>query len=114
VNKYGAKRQIIDGIKFASLAESRRYGELKLLSNVGQISHLQCHPRFELQPAFRCQGKWYAAVRYTADFSYVCNGDTVVEEVKGGKATITTAYSIRKRLFLYKYGSTLEFREVME
>jgi len=111
-NKYNAKRQIIDGITFASLAESRRYSELKLLENVGQISHLQCHPRFELQPAFRCGGTWYAAVRYTADFSYICNGDTVVEEVKS-TATITTAYSIRKRLFLYKYGSTLEFREVM-
>ena len=113
MTKYNSRTTEIDGVKFSSLAEARRYGELKLMQNVGQITHLTCHPKFELQPAFRSQGKWYSAVRYTADFSYRCNGgDTVVEEVKS-TATMTTAYSIRKRLFLYKYGSTLEFREII-
>jgi hypothetical protein len=46
-NKYGAIRVQEDGISFASKLENRRYRELKLLQQSGEIEGLQVHPKFK-------------------------------------------------------------------
>ena len=71
-NKYNARITTVDGIKFASGAEARRYCELKILERAGEISGL------ELQPMFRLPG----GIKYYADFRYIENGVVVVEDVK--------------------------------
>ena len=48
------------------------------------------------------------AVKYIADFVYIENGKTIVEDAKGFK---TEKYIIKRKLFKYKYPEC-EFREV--
>ena len=43
-----AKRQEIDGYKFASKAEARRYEDLKLMERAGEIGMLEVHPKFKI------------------------------------------------------------------
>ena len=84
-NKFGAVRCSWEGIRFDSKAEMKHYADLRLLELTGHINKL------ELKPVFQLPGK----VKYIADFRYVENGQTVVVDVKGGRATITAAFRIK-------------------
>lgn len=91
-HKYGAVRTEIDGHKFASKAEGRRYQELKLLEKAGEIHGLVLQPEWTLDAGVpsRTVGK------YRGDFMYCCCplpnrcGRTVlvVEDVKGFKTEL--------------------------
>ncbi len=48
MSKYKAVRTEVDGIKFASKKEARRYGELLLLQRAGEISNLELQVPFLL------------------------------------------------------------------
>jgi hypothetical protein len=103
-HKYRAQATTVDGIKFASKAEARRYGELKLLKQAGEISGLTTHPRYVLQEGFRGRdGKMVRAITWKLDFGYREGAQEIVEDVKGGKATQTEAFRIKRRLFLKRY-----------
>lgn len=78
-NKFGAVPVKTPERTFASTAEYTRYGELRTLELQGYITDLECQPVFVLQ----------AGVRYIADFRYSEDGQVIVEDVKGGKATMT-------------------------
>ena len=83
MTKYNARRVTIDGHTFASDKEATRYGELKLLQMAGEISGLECHPTFTLQEGFTdAWGRHHRGITYEADFQYVENGVTIVEDVK--------------------------------
>lgn len=102
-HKYNATRVQVDGHWFASIAESRRYGELRLLEKAGKIRDLVLQPRFVLQEAFRDnQGVYFRAQTYVADFMYydVDRGKTVVEDVKGFE---TKVFKIKLAWFRKKY-----------
>lgn len=47
-NKYGAKRIVIDNIRFDSLREGIHYEELKLLLRAKEITDLKVHPVFAI------------------------------------------------------------------
>lgn len=84
MNKFGAKKTVLDGIRFDSKRESMRYAELKALEGAKIISQLEVRPRFKLT----CRGEPLRyetgrQITYTADFRYQCEGKTVVEDVKG-------------------------------
>ncbi len=112
MTKYNARPVIADNIRFDSIAEYRRYGELLLMERAGEITGLQVHPRYELQGAFKYNGKVERAITYEADFEYVTReGWKVVEDVKS-EATRTEAYKIKRKLFLKKYDN-VKFMEVM-
>jgi hypothetical protein len=88
---------------YDSKREAKRAAELKLLEKAGVISHLQEQVVYELiPPQYRIvNGKKKCierAVKYIADFQYVENGNTVVEDVKGFR---TDVYRIKKKLMLY-------------
>jgi uncharacterized protein DUF1064 len=102
MSKYKAKKAVVDGITFASQAEARRYGELKLLLKAGVIKHLTMQPYFQLAPAVRLDGKkrMKPALRYQADFSYTENSKLVVEDVKG---VMTEAFRIKQHLMATIY-----------
>ena len=101
-SKYCAKPTIVDGIRFASKAESRRYCELKNLERAGVISALTLQPKFPLEV------KGVKVCTYIGDFSYVENGKLVIEDVKGVK---TDAYKIKRKLLL-ALQPDLDHREV--
>lgn len=110
-NKYGAVDCELDGYKFSSRHEMKRYAELRLREKAGEIRSLHLQPAFELQEAFvDSSGRKQRSITYTADFSHVdCKtGKTVITEAKGFKAR---DYPLRKKLFLFKFREYI-FEEV--
>ena len=83
MTKYFAIRTVVDGVSFASKAEARRYGVLKLLAAAGEISDLTLQPVIPLVVNGQTIGK------YIGDFRYVENGEVVIEDVKS-KPTMTS------------------------
>ena len=81
---------------FDSIAESVRYKELKLLERAGEITNLELQPKFLLQDSFKKNGKTYRKIEYIADFMYLQNGKTIVEDVKGIQ---TDVFKIKHKLF---------------
>ena len=95
--KYGNKRTVVGGLKFDSKAEANRYLELKVLEKAGEISKLECQPKYILQPK---KGK-IGAITYRGDFYYLeRGGQEVVEDVKGFE---TAVFKLKKRMFEYHY-----------
>ena len=90
-NKYSAKPEIVDGIRFASRREAKRYRELKLLERAGEISKLELQPKYKLgtdDAPILLRSERYPNGRraaYFADFRYYRNhaGITVIEDAKG-------------------------------
>lgn len=108
-NKFNAIHTEVDGIKFDSKAEARRYKVLKAMECDGKIKDLQLQPEFELVPHYKspANGRMVRAIKYRADFQYIEGGQIVVEDVKGRK---TDVYKLKKKLFEYRYG--MPIREV--
>lgn len=72
MSKYKNIKVMVDGIKFDSKAEARRYAELKLMEDTGHIKELKLQPKFELQPKYKNnKGETIRAITYKADFSYI-------------------------------------------
>lgn len=93
---------MVDGLKFASKAEARRYGWLKIAERAGEIEKLECQPRFPL----RVDGELICT--YVADFRYVDRrtGLPVVEDVKSDP-TRTPVYRIKAKLLKALHGITI-------
>lgn len=104
-NKYHNKKIIVDGIKFDSQKEAKRYQELVLLQKSGVICDLQLQVPFELVPAIKEE----RSVKYIADFAYKYPPymHMVVEDVKGYR---TDVYKIKRKLFKWRYPE-IEFLE---
>lgn len=112
-NKYHAKPQILDGYRFDSAKEARRYGELRLYLKGGLIADLAVHPRFDLFAINLASGEVVQIGHMTLDFQYrdlSDGGATVHEDVKGGRTTKTEAYRLRKRILEATYG--IHIREI--
>ena len=104
-HKYGAKPTEVDGIRFASMKEAKRYQELKLLERAGEITALGLQPAYDLVAG---EDRTVIGV-YRADFIYfdVRRKTTVVEDVKGFR---TPVYRLKKKFVEAQYGITV--REV--
>ena len=100
MSKYRAKKTEIDGIKFDSKKEAKRYIALRELEKQGNIGKLILQPRFLLQEGFRKNGKAYRKIEYVADFMYEQDGKLIIEDVKGIK---TDVYKLKQKLFEKKY-----------
>lgn len=89
--KYGNKPTIVDGISFPSKREAKRYGELRLREQAGEIENLTLQPRFPIDVNGR------RICTYVGDFEYYdrATGDQVVEDAKGFK---TPLYRLKKKL----------------
>ena len=120
-SKYRAQKVVLDGEKFDSKKEAKRYAELLLLQSAGEIKLLQRQVPFELIPTQRepdtvgkrggkIKGKVLErAVSYVADFVYqdTHTGEMVVEDTKGMR---TDTYIVKRKLMLWVYG--IRIREV--
>lgn len=97
-------------IRFDSAAEARRYDELMLLRDAGEIEMLRLQPEFTLMDAWTSpNGDRIRAIRYRADFAYWKDGKLVVEDVKS-KATKTKEYQIKKKVMANQLG--IEIQEI--
>ena len=83
--KYGAIPTEVDGVRFASKGEARRYTELKLLVRAGQVKNLELQPsyKFVLSNGNRVCYPSGRDVTYRADFRYFTDDCRVVEDFKG-------------------------------
>jgi hypothetical protein len=97
-SKYGAKAVVIDGIRFASKKEGKRYAELKLLAKAGEIRVLQIQPRFTFEV------RSVKMFTYIADFSYFRNRKLVIEDVKGVR---TPLYKLKKKIIEHEYNTEI-------
>ena len=101
-NKFNAVKEVIDGIKFDSKTEARRYRELKLLERAGKIKDIEVQPVYILLKSVKFSGDDRAkpAMRYTADFRYydIDKGEVVVEDVKSKATAKLTDYKMRRQI----------------
>ena len=115
-SKYHSKKITRDGITYDSIKEYRRHTELLLLERAGAIQELKRQVKFELLPAQYEEGNGKKrgkclerAVHYVADFVYIENGETVVEDTKGCRVGITYNYFVLKRkLMLWVHGINIK------
>ena len=100
VNKYRAKKTVIDGITFDSKKEAARYCQLKILERAGQITGLVWDKKAMHYP-LAVNGLKIGV--YTPDFEYVdvLTGQKVTEDCKG---ICTRDYLLRKKLMKAIHG----------
>ena len=95
----------VNGIKFDSKREAKRYKELMLLMEAGEISDLRLQVKFNLLPKQRdSNGKAIRAVDYIADFVYFRGDQQVVEDAKGyrnPKAATYAIFVLKKKMMKY-------------
>lgn len=104
-NKYNNRKVEVDGRKFDSKKEARRYGELKLLLDAGEISDLHMQVAFELQPKFydEEEHRYQRAIKYVADFVYLDKeGNKVIEDVKSPATRQNAVYRLKKKMMAYR------------
>ena len=116
-HKYGAVATELDGIKFHSKREAKRYAELKLLEQAGEIWDLELQPRFPLYVPSTSgylmraakaltQGGLFKVGEYRGDFKYRDTRTTpyVVEDCKG---FATPLYKWKKKHVEAQFGITI-------
>lgn len=98
MSKYRNIKTTVDGITFDSKKEAARYGTLKLRERAKDISELRCQVRYNIE----LNGvKLFA---YVADFVYVFNGITIIEDVKSEITRKNPVYRIKKKAMKAQFG----------
>jgi hypothetical protein len=94
-SKYGAKKTEIDGIRFDSKLEAKRYSILKIARDAGHLT-------FEMQVRYDLHVNGDHICFYKADFvvTYPA-GRVVVEDCKGVK---TPVYKLKKKMMKAIHG----------
>ena len=111
---------IVNGIKFDSKAEYKRFTELELLQKAGKIFNLEMQKDFELQPSFQDnQGEKRSSIKYIADFVYKENGIIIVEDLKSKITAEDSTYKIKKKMLLWLFKreeeyANYQFKEVIK
>lgn len=109
-SKYHAKRIDKYGRTWDSKKELKEYEQLLILQQAGEVKTIELQPKFELQPAFRYQGKAQRAITYKADFKVTySDGRIEIIEVKGFK---TRDYAMRKKMLLFLHPD-VDFKEIL-
>jgi len=86
-SKYRNVRTEVDGIRFASKREARRWRELRLLLKAGEIQGLARQVQFMLP----------GGIVYVSDFMYLTS-DAWLLVVEDAKGVLTKEYVLKKRL----------------
>lgn len=109
--KYNNQPCEYNGIKFDSKKELDYYLILLDRQKKGEIKHLERQVKITIQPRFTTpKGETIRELYYIADFSYyekVPEGNSFkwvfhLVDVKGGNATKTAVYKLKKKLLAYK------------
>lgn len=103
-HKYGAVAVTVDGHRFPSKREAKRYVELKALQKARKIEHLELQPEFRLHVMHDLRLEYIG--KYIADFHYwdKVKKAWIIEDAKGFK---TQLYLWKKRHCEVQYGITI-------
>lgn len=97
MNKYGAIPTTVDGIRFDSLKEARRWGELRLLEKAGEIRNLRRQVVIPLEgknaPLKTRTGR---QMKLTVDFHYEDKRLGWAEVFEDSKGNPTRDYEVRR------------------
>lgn len=96
--KYRNRITVVDGIKFSSAKEARRYSDLKLLQRGGQITDLKRQVRYPIDV------NGVPITHYVADFTYLENGSLVVEDVKSKITAELPLFKVKQHLMRAVHG----------
>ena len=98
--KYRNEPVVVDGIRFASKFEAKRWGDLRILEQLGRISDLQRQVSYPLHTVGGAK-----ITTYVADFVYLEPSDElVVEDAKGYE---TPEFKKKAKWMLSEYGVTV-------
>lgn len=106
-NKFRNIPTEVDGIRFASKAEARRYQELKLLMRAGEIESLELQKRYPLVVNGVKVGTYVSDFTYREryqDGPYTLHNE-VDEDVKG---VATPVFKLKAKLFKAQYGREIK------
>ncbi|VVD74770.1 hypothetical protein PHO31112_00778 [Pandoraea horticolens] len=106
-SKYSNKKCEVDGVKFDSRAEARRWSQLVGMQAQGEICALERQVVYVLAPGVVINGRKAPPLRYVADFVCERGEETVIEDVKG---VITPEYRIKRHLMALKGLSIVEIK----
>lgn len=113
-SKYKNVEKTIDGIRFASIREAKRFLVLREMERAGEISDLRLQQNFTLIEGFtRSNGERVKPEVYKADFTYRrrdAQGKYSIYIVEDAKGVRTEKYKIKRKQVLDKFG--IEIREV--
>ena len=119
-NKYKNNRTEIDGIVFDSQKEAKYYLKLLILQKAGEVTDIECHPKYILQSAYwkcckevsvniaskhicpYCDKRMpkTSAVTYSADFKVTySDGHIEIVDVKGVQ---TQSFKDKRKMFEYQ------------
>lgn len=102
--KYRNKPVVVDGVKYDSMREYKRWSALCGYEQAGLITELERQVTYVLAPAVKLHGepRKKPALRYVADFRYLDeNGQTVVEDAKGHE---TKEFRVKRHLMKSVHG----------
>lgn len=121
--KYNNTKVEIDGIKYDSKKESQRNAYLELMQKQGLISDLKRQVVFELIPTIYedkvvhlktkdkiVQRVAQKSVTYKADFTYIKDGQLVVEDVKASAsyAALDKTFILKEKMMRYFHGIVIK------
>lgn len=116
-NKYGNSKVEIDGIKFDSISEGKRYQDLKYLELAGKINGLK------LQEKIVIIGDWISDKKLNRGYSYYCDfsyyderGVKIIEDVKSSSTAKNRTYINKRKHILAKIQAeklNWEFKEII-
>lgn len=114
--KYKNKKIEIDGIKFDSTKEGKRYLVLKQALENGEIQELQLQVKYELIPSIKDEYVEHLKTKdriktrtlqlpitYTCDFQYKKDGELVVEDIKASPKLLPKEFTLKEKLMFWKY-----------
>jgi hypothetical protein len=105
-NKFNAEKVIEENKTFDSKHEKRRYDALLQMQRIGLIQDLKTQVKFDLVPKVRypAAGKTSRGRTYIADFTYMKDGELVVEDAKSKITAQDSTYSLKKHLMMHIHG----------
>ena len=101
--KFNAVKTVVDGVRFDSKLEARRWNELLMLQRAKAITDLQRQVPFDLMV------NGHHVTRYVADATYteVETGERIVEDCKS-PATLTPEFRIKAKLLEAIHGIVIQ------
>ena len=103
-SKHKNKITMVDGIKFHSMREAKRWQELKAMESAGLIKELRRQVPFVLAESVILQGRKKPAMRYIADFEYMQNNCLVVEDSKASHLRKDSSFRKSMHLMMSVHG----------
>lgn len=99
--KFNTRPVTVDGVKFGSLDELKRFTQLLQMQKAGVITDLKPHPR---KYEFIVNGVHIGSYTPDSEYRIVDGGEMVTEDVKSDATRLARDFPLRKKLMLACHG----------